>query len=70
MQDTCEFAEISQLRPRPGLLLKPPPAIVRTGHHEMPRAVAITTTYLDEGLPACGVRLLLPSGFRTLQPFQ
>jgi hypothetical protein len=63
MQNTCELAEIGQLRPRPGLLLKPVCASVRTGHHEMPRAVAITITYLDEGLTAGSVRLLLPGGF-------
>jgi len=36
----------------------------------MARAVAITISDLDESLTAGSVRLLLPGGFQTLQPFQ
>jgi len=65
MQNKCELAEIGQLRPWPRPLLKPAPSSIRgTGHHEM--RLAVTEPYLDEGLPACGVRLLLADCFQTL----
>jgi len=68
MQDTGERAEVGELQPRPGHLLKVATRLVRgTGHHKMPFAVEIT--HLDECLPACTVRVLLPDCFQTLQPF-
>src|ERR1019366_8184801 len=66
--DTCQLAEIDELRPRPGHLQKPAASSIRRArHHEMPFAVEIT--HRDEGLPAGSFRLLLPGGFQTLQPF-
>jgi hypothetical protein len=64
MQNIFELAEIFELRPRPGPLLKPALSSVRgTGHHEMPLADAIIGPDLDKGLPDYHVCPLLPDCF-------
>jgi hypothetical protein len=67
LQDNNELAEIGQLRPSTGPLLKPAPASVRTLHHEMP--LAVKGPLHDTGLPDVSVQLHLPGGFQTLQAF-
>ena len=60
MQDNGELAEIGQLPPRPGPLLKPAPSSIGgTGHTEM--RLALIGAQYDEGLPRTGP---LPSPMR------